>query len=130
MPIRNANSRDGMALGQPEIPQPFLAAGNDVCADSAEDTTKAAADSEQWRDIDPNIPATDWTPEQKTINDSVAPKLAANPDARERLGRESGNPILEGFAVLGAQYRRAFVSALPNYCRLRSKSEQVVPVEK
>lgn len=101
--------------GQPEIPQPFLAAGNDVCADWAEETTKAAADTEQWRDIDPNIPATDWTPEQKAINDSVAPKLIANADARERLGRESGNPILEDFAVLGAQYRRAFVSALPNY---------------
>lgn len=98
-----------------ETPQQFLAAGNDVCTEWAAESTKSAADTAQWRDIDPNIPATDWTPEQKAINDSVAPRFTANADARERLGRESGNPILEDFAVLGAQYQRAFVSALPNY---------------
>ena len=36
-------------------------------------------------------------------------------DDVERLGRSSGNPVLEDFAVLAAQYRRAYVLALSSY---------------
>jgi hypothetical protein len=33
----------------------------------------------------------------------------------QQLGRRSNNPTLQDFAELSAQYRRAFVLALPTY---------------
>jgi hypothetical protein len=36
-------------------------------------------------------------------------------DQLEELGRRSGNPTLQDFAILAAQYRRAFVVAVPTY---------------
>jgi hypothetical protein len=33
----------------------------------------------------------------------------------EQLGQQSGNPTLGDFATLAAQYRRAFVAAVPTY---------------
>lgn len=38
-------------------------------------------------------------------------------DKKEQLGRRSGNPTLEDFAVLSAEYNRAYVQALPTYVR-------------
>lgn len=102
-------------LDTTETPQRFLAAENDVCVDWATRATTTAADLAQWRDIDPNVPATGWTPEQKAINDAAAPLMTTAADKYEGLGRASGNPVLEDFAVLAAQYWRAFVSAQPNY---------------
>jgi hypothetical protein len=72
-------------------------------------------DTVAWRAIDANIPASDWTTDQKAVNDAVLPKMAALADQLERLGRDSDNPILEDFALLSAQYWRAFALALPSY---------------
>ena len=47
-----------------------------------------------------DIPATQWTPEQKAINDAVAPIMTTYADDLEQLGRRSDNPTLEDFAVL------------------------------
>ncbi len=66
-----------------------------------------------------DIPADQWTPEQKALNDAVVPIMNKFADDLERLGRSSRNPVLEDFAVLSAQYRRAYVLALPylHFCR-------------
>ncbi|QRY47076.1 hypothetical protein JVX93_09890 [Mycolicibacterium boenickei] len=93
----------------------FLAGGNAVCSDWAAEVTGFASDTAKWREIDPNIPATEWSPEQKAINDAVAPLITANADKLEQIGRDSDNPIFEDMAVLAAQYWRAFASVLPNY---------------
>ncbi|WP_235677047.1 hypothetical protein [Mycolicibacterium porcinum] len=93
----------------------FLAEGNPVCADWSAEADGFANDTARWRDIDPNIPASEWTPEQRAVNDAVAPIMTANADKIEKIGRNSGNPVFEDLAVLAGQYRRAFVTALPNY---------------
>ena len=41
--------------------------------------------------------------------------MTAHADDLEKMGRHSDNPMLEDFAVLSAQYQRAFVKALPTY---------------
>lgn len=93
----------------------FLAGGNRVCGEWSEEITTFAKDTANWREIDPNISASEWTTEQKATNDAVAPLMAANADNLESIGRRSGNPVFEDIAVLAAQYWRAFVSVLPNY---------------
>lgn len=41
--------------------------------------------------------------------------ISSYADKFEQLGRRSGNPTLEDFAVLSAQYSRAYVQGLQSY---------------
>ena len=95
--------------------QPFMETENSVCgewitsADSYRQATRA------WEAISARIPASEWTPEQRSIYDATAHVMADYADKMEQLGRQSKNAILEDFSVLGAQYKRAYVVAIPNY---------------
>ncbi|WP_264012786.1 hypothetical protein [[Mycobacterium] manitobense] len=111
-PAEPTSLSDANDLGEPAI---FLPSTNPVCVQWEELGAKFAADSSAWRGIDANIPSTAWSPEQRATNDAVAPIMTANANEIEGLGRQSGNPILEDLAVLAAQYRRAYVAALPTY---------------
>jgi hypothetical protein len=88
---------------------------NSVCGEWDSLVSKFSEDTKAWRAIDKNVAAKDWTPEQKRLNDEVAPVMLASADEMERLGRGSGNPTLEDIAILAAQYRRGFVTTLPTY---------------
>ncbi|ORV22854.1 hypothetical protein AWB98_23300 [Mycolicibacterium conceptionense] len=57
----------------------------------------------------------EWTSEQRSVMDAVGPVMDTYANDIEHLGRESGNPIWEDFAVLAAQYMRAYVQAIPQY---------------
>jgi hypothetical protein len=101
--------------GDPADPQPLLTKRDPVCTEWAAAITKFASDTSTWQAIDPALSAAQWTPEQKAINDAVGPAMTARADELEEFGRRSDNPVLQDFAVLSAQYLRAFVLALPTY---------------
>jgi hypothetical protein len=101
--------------GDPADPQPFLSKRDPVCADWAAALPPFAAATSAWGDIDPALSATQWTPEQRAINDAVGPVMTARADELERFAQRSGSPALQDFAVLSAQYFRAYVLALPTY---------------
>ncbi|OMC37255.1 hypothetical protein A5742_09920 [Mycolicibacterium fortuitum] len=101
----------------PADPQRFLASPNPTCPDWQTTTEKFRADTADWEKTDPNIPVGQWSPEQKSLNDEVATTMRESADALEALGRRSDNPVVDDFAVLAAQYRRAYVAALPTYQR-------------
>ena len=101
--------------GDPAQPTRFLTAVDPVCSDWISVVDRFSADTADWRATDPNIAATQWTPDVKALNDAVAPTMTAEADDLERLGRRSDNPTLQDIAVLAAQYQRAFVKALPTY---------------
>lgn len=65
--------------------------------------------------MDPDIPASEWSAEQKAIGDSVKPVMMRLADQVQVLGVRSGNPILQDFAELSAQYRRAYACAIDTY---------------
>jgi hypothetical protein len=101
--------------GDAADPQRFLATSNPVCAEWSSALAAFFDDAAAWRAIDANIPATAWTPDQKAVNDAVVPRMKTLADHLEKLGRRSDNPTLEDFAVLSAQYWRAFALASPTY---------------
>ncbi|MBU8814329.1 hypothetical protein [Mycolicibacterium goodii] len=86
-----------------------------ICEDWDAMVKRSSEETEAWRTIDKNIPASDWTPEQKSINEAAAAAMRANADQIEQLGRKSGDPTVEGIAILGAQYRRAFAISNRTY---------------
>lgn len=96
-------------------PTKLLLGSNTVCGDWESLTEKFDIDAKQWNESDKSIPAKDWTPEQKSINEAFAPVLSQSADEVERLGRKSGNPRFEDLAVLEAQYRRALGISLGSY---------------
>lgn len=101
--------------GNPTNPQRYLTGPNPVCADWKAALDKFGADTGEWQEIDPSIPATYWNPQQKAINLAVGPVMISLANKMQQLGRRSNNPTLQDFAELSAQYRRAFVLALPTY---------------
>lgn len=101
--------------GNPTNPQRYLTGPNSVCADWKATLDKFGADAADWHGIDPSIPGTYWNPQQKAINLAVGPVMISLANKMQQLGRRSNNPTLQDFAELSAQYRRAFVLALPTY---------------
>lgn len=99
----------------PNAPDLLLTEPNSACSDWESLVSKFTEDTASWRAIDKGIAAKDWTPEQKSVNESAGPIMLASADGMERLGRQSGNPRFEDVATLAAQYRRGFVTAIPNY---------------
>jgi hypothetical protein len=68
-----------------------------------------------WHDVDSALPATSWNAEQKSAVEAAIPVMQNSAQAIEDLGRRSKNSTLQDFAVLAAQYRRAYADALPTY---------------
>lgn len=93
----------------------FLADPNPVCKEWSDVADRYSDKTADWRALDPNTPGSEWTPEQRAINDAVAPVMLENADEIEALGRKSENATLEDFATLAAQYRRGYVATLPSY---------------
>jgi hypothetical protein len=101
--------------GDPANPQRFLTSSDPACSDWLSAYRKFDAETADWRKIDPNRPATEWTPEEKTLNDAVEPMMTAFADEAESIGGRTQNPVLQDWATLSAQYRRAYVRAIPTY---------------
>ena len=93
---------------------PLLAAAQ-IAASAEAALDKFGADTAEWTEIDPSIPATYWNPQQKAINLAVGPVMISLANKMQQLGRRSGNATMQDFAELSAQYRRAFVLSLPTY---------------
>ncbi len=101
--------------GNPTNPQRYLLSPNAVCADWQAALNKFGAETDEWRSLDPSVPSMYWNPQQKAVNLAVAPVMISYANKLQQLGRRSSNPVLQDFADLSAQYRRAFAVALPTY---------------
>ncbi len=97
------------------VPEQFLKSGDRSCSAWIEMVERFNNDAKPWRGIDSKISAAEWTPDQKAVMDATATLMATYADDMERLGRESDNAAWEDFAVLAAQYMRAYVQAIPTY---------------
>jgi hypothetical protein len=102
-------------VGDPSDPQRFLKAPDPACTEWIEASSQFQRDTAAWLAIPSSIPASQWTPEQRAVNDAVAPVMLSFADKVQALGEQSDNPTFMDFAMLSAQYRRAYVQSLPSY---------------
>ncbi|KMO66915.1 hypothetical protein BST22_01000 [Mycolicibacterium chubuense] len=110
-----AAPRDLPSRIDPNSPERFLRSQSPVCAEWLASAEKFTNDTAAWRSVDPNIAASALSPEQRAINNAAMPIMEAFATESQRLGRKSDNPVWADIATLSAQYRRAYVSALPTY---------------
>lgn len=104
-------------VGDLRQPTKFLAAQTSDCNEWNSLVDEFVADPAYiaWNKEDPNIPASNWSPEYKAENDALKPVLTRIADTSEKLGKASANPIVADLAALSAQYGRAFVQGVPTY---------------
>lgn len=103
-------------LGDPANPTRFIAAPSSFCTDWTTMVTQFGKSTSEWTNkTDPNIPAVAWSPDQQALYGAVIPLLQQNADEVQQLGIQSDKPIVNDFATLSAQYRRAYVQAIPSY---------------
>ncbi|MBU8820764.1 hypothetical protein KL864_33385 [Mycolicibacterium goodii] len=102
-------------LGDVADPQRFLTEPDPICTDWSDTLAGFHRDAAEWETTDPNIPASQWTPEQRRINEKVAPVMERLASELQALSGRTNNSVLRDFANLSAQYRLAFVEALPTY---------------
>lgn len=74
-----------------------------------------SATSEWTAQTDPNVAAVDWSPQQRALYSEVVPAMQKVANSAEQLGFQSNNPVAADFAALSAQYRRAYIQAIPSY---------------
>lgn len=103
------------AVGNVNSPQRFLLEPNAVCADWRSAAIRFDDATTAWRTVSIDLPTAAWTAGQRTIIEEALPVLGAYANTVEILGRASNNPTLEDFAALSAQYRRAYIAAVPTY---------------
>ncbi|MBV8862135.1 MAG: hypothetical protein JO082_12230 [Mycobacterium sp.] len=106
---------DFAPVGNLASPEPFLTTSNSACGDWKSALDQFGQETAAWQQMDPNIPAMYWNREQKAVNYKVASIMNSYAGKLEQLGRQSDNAVWQDFANMSAQYRRAFVVALPTY---------------
>ena len=111
----SAPPSDIAPVGNLASPHPFLTSDNNVCSEWRSALDQFGKQTAAWQQIDPNIPSIYWNREQKAVNYQVGPIMNSFASKLEQLGRQSDNAIWQDLANLSAQYRRAFVTALPTY---------------
>lgn len=103
-------------VGDPADPQRFLASIAPVCNDWESAVSQYNADTAASKNgVDPNLPASQWPPEQRKLFTDVSTVLRTNATAVQQLGIRSENPVFEDFAVLASQYQRAYLQAITTY---------------
>ncbi|MCW1825076.1 hypothetical protein A5731_28820 [Mycolicibacterium conceptionense] len=96
-------------------PERFLKVQDGACKDWVALAERFDKDSEPWRQISAKIPATEWSADQRTVMEAIVPVMTTYANNMEKLGRKSRNLVWEDFAVMAAQYMRAYVSGIPTY---------------
>lgn len=103
-------------LGDPARPTRFITSPSPFCGEWTSMVRRFEDEIRPWRDrAGLNVPATAWSPEQRTLFTDVVPAMQRNADRAQLLGLVSGNVVAADFAALSAQYRRAFIEAIPTY---------------
>ena len=102
-------------LQDPGNPSRFLVESDPSCSEWSSLAEEFETNTEDWQAIDPGIPASGWSPEQRAVINAVTPVMQSFAQQAADLGRRSPNPVFQDFVYLVAQYRQAYAEALPTY---------------
>lgn len=102
-------------LTDPKDPSLLLTSPDPTCPDWERVLNQLNNDTKAWQELDPNVPATAWTTEQRAVVDAVIPLMKKSAEDFQELGSETTNPTLQDLAVFASQYRSAYAEALPTY---------------
>lgn len=114
VPAREA-VRDPGSVQNPDLATKFLTAVSPECAQVSSAIDRLSDATATWQTISPDIPATNWSPEQRSANQAAMGAMEAFSADMQNIGEQSSNSELAYFAQLAAQYRLVFAAAIPTY---------------
>lgn len=103
------------AVGDLGDPRRFLTTSTSACVDWIARTAALDGQLEDWSRLDPEVPASRWDSAQRSVQEAAARTFDEYADDIEQIGRSSGDGTFEDFAVLAAQYFRAYAIATATY---------------
>lgn len=113
---KQSGGAEANVITDPAEPAQFLDSGGDkACNGWISASDQFDTDAAPWRDSDPNVPASQWSAEEKSTMSTMANVMERFADQISGLSATSDNPVLRDFAALSAVYWRAFAKALPTY---------------
>lgn len=86
-----------------------------VCAEWSSLATDYTAKQSAWAKTDPNVPAAQWTADDRKLNLEVLPVLKSQADDMRRLGDKATDPVVKLLMLQQAAYERLYAERLPNY---------------
>lgn len=92
----------------PATPDPVCAEWNPIATDYA---SKQA----EWAKTDPNVPAAQWSPQERALNMGIIPVLRDQAADMRRLAEKAEDPLLRALLESQAVYEEAYANRLPNY---------------
>jgi len=99
-----------------DSPARFISSsGEPTCADWRATSRQFDTDVAAWHDINPDIGAAEWTPEQRDVMNRTVSIMNQYADDLQTLGSRSENQVLSDFAALSAVYWRAFTASISSY---------------
>lgn len=107
--------RELAPLQNPASPSQFLEEPLAVCAEWLDAVDRFNDATAEWIAVDGNIPASQWSPDQRRIYATVTAVMSRHANRIQTIGITSGNAVFADFSALAAQYLRAYVQAIPNY---------------
>lgn len=100
-------------VGNPADPKRFMTGPSAACPAIKSLSDRENLELEAWFKTDPDVPVEQRGSADKVLWEMASGVLRRGSDELERIGRSSGNGVVEDFLVLSAQYYRAFVNAIP-----------------
>lgn len=86
-----------------------------VCSEWASTTKRYMARREDWVATDPNIPAAQWSSQQRALTAAVIPIMEDEAADLKNLADRAAAPELRVLLQLSAEYQAAFAEKLPTY---------------
>ncbi|ALI27550.1 hypothetical protein XA26_37290 [Mycolicibacterium fortuitum] len=80
----------------------FMPDGDPACGEWMDAAERYSADRREWFATNPDIPVSEWSPEQKMLNDQVAPAMKRWGSEISAITRDTGNATLRDLAQLAA----------------------------
>lgn len=103
-------------LGDPASPPRFLTAPSKACPKLKALAHRQTLKLEQWfKTASVDVPASQRGAADRILWDMAAEVFDRGADELEQIADSSGNPVMEDFLNLSAQYYRAYVAAIPTY---------------
>ena len=93
----------------------FIAGKNLVCSDWVQRERQFIADNLAWATLDANIPASQWTAYERSVQLAALPLFDALAKSMEEKGSRSGDPAFADLAMLGSVYLQTYVSVGEGY---------------
>lgn len=112
-PVGTPKNRDDSDFT--DTPARFLTGAPRACVDWIQVNSRFESRMQDWSQQDPEIPAAQWTAEQRLVQDAAARDFDQYATEIVSIGQASGNPALDDFSTLASLYIRAYAAATPTY---------------